>query len=94
MEADLPEDKRSVLRKLHSVETIFENRNVLIVDDDIRNVFALSNVLEGYKINIIYAENGREAIEQVEKNLDLDLVLMDIMMPEMDGYEAMKASTS
>ncbi|MGN7455568.1 response regulator [Paenibacillus pasadenensis] len=90
VEADLPEDKRSVLRKLHSVETIFEDRNVLIVDDDIRNVFALSNVLEGYKMNIIYAENGREAIEQIEKNPDLDLVLMDIMMPEMDGYEAMR----
>ncbi|SDS26182.1 Signal transduction histidine kinase [Paenibacillaceae bacterium GAS479] len=90
VEADLPEDKRNVLRKLHSVETIFENRNVLIVDDDIRNVFALSNVLEGYKMNIIYAENGREAIEQIEKNPDLDLVLMDIMMPEMDGFEAMR----
>ncbi|MCM3749098.1 response regulator [Paenibacillus pasadenensis] len=90
VEADLPEDKRNVLRMLHSVETIFEDRNVLIVDDDIRNVFALSNVLEGYKMNIIYAENGREAIEQIEKNPDLDLVLMDIMMPEMDGYEAMR----
>ncbi len=90
VEAELPEDKRNVLRKLHSVETIFEDRDVLIVDDDIRNVFALSNVLEGYKMNITYAENGREAIEQIEKNPDLDLVLMDIMMPEMDGYEAMR----
>jgi len=90
VEANLPEDKRNMLRKLHSIEAIFEGKNVLIVDDDVRNVFALSSVLEGYRMNIAFAENGREAVELLEKNNDFDLILMDIMMPEMDGYEAMR----
>ncbi|RXZ81530.1 response regulator [Paenibacillaceae bacterium] len=90
VEANLPEDKRSLLRKLHSIETIFEGKHILIVDDDIRNVFALSSVLENYKMTITFAENGREALEQLEKNPGIQLVLMDIMMPEMDGYEAMR----
>ncbi len=90
VEADLPEDKRKMLRKLHNMESIFEDKTILIADDDIRNVFALSSVLEGYKMNIVYAENGKEALEQLERQADIDLVLMDIMMPEMDGYEAMR----
>ncbi|MBO7745028.1 response regulator [Paenibacillus sp. MWE-103] len=88
--ADLPEAKRSVLRKLHSVETIFEGKSILIVDDDIRNVFALSSALEGYKMDIHFAENGREALELLEQHPDVQLVLMDMMMPEMDGYETMR----
>ncbi|MFC5653218.1 response regulator [Paenibacillus solisilvae] len=88
--ADLPEEKRSVLRKLHSVETIFEGKPILIVDDDIRNVFALSSALEGYNMHIHFAENGRESLEMLEKHPDIQLVLMDMMMPEMDGYEAMR----
>ncbi|MFS0723809.1 response regulator [Paenibacillus sp. 1P07SE] len=90
VEADMPEDKRRMLRKLHNMESIFEGRNILIVDDDVRNVFALSSVLENYKMNITFAENGLEALQQLEKHNDFDLVLMDIMMPEMDGYEAMR----
>ncbi|GGG09067.1 response regulator [Paenibacillus abyssi] len=90
VEADLPEDKRNILRKLHSMETIFEGKNILMVDDDIRNVFALSSVLESYKMNISFAENGREALEKLDKHPNVDLVLMDIMMPEMDGYETMR----
>jgi CheY-like chemotaxis protein/signal transduction histidine kinase/HAMP domain-containing protein len=90
VEANLPEDKRSILRKLYSMEGIFEGKNILIVDDDIRNVFALSSVLESYKMNITFAENGREAIEQLEKEPVFDLILMDIMMPDMDGYETMR----
>ncbi|MCQ6562037.1 response regulator [Paenibacillus mendelii] len=88
--ADLPEDKRSVLRKLHSVEAIFEGKQILIVDDDIRNVFALSSALEGYKMDIQFAENGIEALEMLENNKDIQLILMDMMMPEMDGYETMR----
>ncbi|GBF77242.1 hypothetical protein PA598K_05778 [Paenibacillus sp. 598K] len=90
VEADMPEDKRNMLRKLHNMESIFEGRNILIVDDDVRNVFALSSVLENYKMNITFAENGVEALQQLEKPGGFDLVLMDIMMPEMDGYETMR----
>jgi CheY-like chemotaxis protein len=59
---------------------------VLIVDDDVRNVFALTSVLEQHGLRVLYAENGREGIEVLESNEDIVLVLMDIMMPEMDGY--------
>lgn len=90
VEADLPEDKRRILQKLHNKEELFEGKKILLVDDDVRNVFALSSVLEGYRMNVIYAENGREALDMLKENRDTDLVLMDMMMPEMDGYEAMR----
>ncbi|MEK3784284.1 response regulator [Paenibacillus sp. FSL R5-0810] len=90
VEADLPEDKRKILQKLHNKEELFEGKKILLVDDDIRNVFALSSVLEGYNMDVTFAENGREAIELLQENPDYDLVLMDMMMPEMDGYEAMR----
>lgn len=89
VEANLPEDKRRILQKLHNKETLFEGKKILLVDDDIRNVFALSSVLEGYRMDVTFAENGREALDILEKNPEFDLVLMDMMMPEMDGYEAM-----
>lgn len=90
VEANLPEDKRRILQKLHNKEELFEGKKILLVDDDVRNVFALSSVLESYRMNVVYAENGREAIEILEEQGDFDLVLMDMMMPEMDGYEAMR----
>ncbi|GIP54600.1 response regulator [Paenibacillus vini] len=90
VEADLPEDKRQILQKLHNKEELFEGKKILLVDDDVRNVFALSSVLEGYRMNVIYAENGREAIDFLKEQDDIDMVLMDMMMPEMDGYEAMR----
>ncbi|MCC2686348.1 MAG: multi-sensor hybrid histidine kinase, partial [Paenibacillaceae bacterium] len=67
-----------------------EGKTVLLADDDFRNVFALSGVLESYGLNIIYAENGREAIEMLNRHRNVDGVLMDIMMPEMDGYESIR----
>lgn len=67
-----------------------EGKLILLVDDDVRNVYALSSVLEMHGMKILFAENGREALEMLAKNEDIDLVLMDIMMPEMDGYEAIK----
>lgn len=64
----------------------FRGEKVLIVDDDIRNVFALTSVLEQHGLSVLYAENGREGIEVLEQHDDVTIVLMDIMMPEMDGY--------
>lgn len=90
VEANLPEDKRKILQKLHNKEELFDGKKILLVDDDIRNVFALSSVLEGYHMEVKFAENGREALEMLIEHENFDLVLMDMMMPEMDGYEAMR----
>nr|WP_263323112.1 response regulator [Neobacillus sp. Marseille-Q6967] len=67
-----------------------EGKRVLLVDDDVRNVYALMSLLEQYNMEITFAENGRECLEVLEKNIDFDLILMDIMMPEMDGYDAIR----
>lgn len=72
-------------------EKPFINKTILITDDDMRNIFALSSALQDYNLNIVIANHGREAIEKLESDQTIDLVLMDIMMPEMDGYEAMRA---
>ncbi|HWU43545.1 MAG TPA: response regulator, partial [Bdellovibrio sp.] len=68
----------------------FTGKKILIVDDDVRNVFALSSVLKLRGMNVIYAENGRQGIKTLLENPDTDLVLMDTMMPEMDGLEAIR----
>ena len=80
-----------MLEQLHSAEKVFEGKKVLIVDDDVRNVFALTSVLEANGMEVIFAENGRDGIDCLRSNPDVDLVLMDIMMPEMDGYQTMEA---
>ncbi|WP_239618497.1 response regulator [Cohnella mopanensis] len=71
-------------------EEVFDNKKILLVDDDTRNMFALSSVLEHHNMRVVYAENGIEALNRLDEESDIDLVLMDIMMPVMDGYEAMK----
>ncbi|MER5423134.1 HAMP domain-containing protein [Streptosporangium roseum] len=76
---------------LNEADTMLVNRKVLVVDDDVRNVFALTNILELHGMQVLYAENGRKGIEVLARNEDVDLVLMDIMMPEMDGYAATAA---
>jgi CheY-like chemotaxis protein len=91
VEARLPQAKRRMLEQLHSAEKVFEGKKVLIVDDDVRNVFALTSVLEANGMEVIFAENGRDGIDRLRSNPDVDLVLMDIMMPEMDGYQTMEA---
>ncbi|HEY5661165.1 MAG TPA: HAMP domain-containing protein [Gaiellaceae bacterium] len=87
VERKLPQEKRRLLEQLHSAEEVFKDRKILIVDDDVRNVFALTSVLEAHGMEVLYAENGKDGVELLRRTPDVDLVLMDIMMPELDGYE-------
>jgi len=88
--ADLPDAKKEMVKRLHDREAILVNKKILIVDDDMRNVFSLVSILEDKGIDTLVAENGKIALQRLQENPDIDLVLMDIMMPEMDGYEAMQ----
>jgi CheY-like chemotaxis protein len=88
--ADLPEPKQKLLERLHNSNEVLSGRKVLVVDDDARNIFALATVLENQEMEVLTATNGRQAIELIQATNDLDVVLMDIMMPEMDGYETMR----
>jgi CheY-like chemotaxis protein len=88
--ADLPEDKRNLIERLHQTTDALRGRKVLVVDDDVRNIFALTTLLENQEMEVISATNGRQAIEIIQSTPDLGIVLMDIMMPEMDGYETMR----
>jgi CheY-like chemotaxis protein len=90
-EADLSEGQREILDTLHQTDRALANRKVLVVDDDVRNIFALSSLLEEHNLRVIHAEDGRAGIELLQSNPGVDIVLMDIMMPEMDGYETMRA---
>ncbi|OQP44556.1 hypothetical protein A4H97_09300 [Niastella yeongjuensis] len=91
VEAKLPKEKQQIIRKLHRTEEVLKNKKVLIVDDDMRNIYSLTNVMEEEGMKCFVAENGRVAIDMLEKQPGIDIVLMDIMMPEMDGYEATMA---
>ena len=85
----MPEKKRKMIASLHDANRMFQNKKVLIVDDDMRNLFALSNALSAKGLQTIKAQDGKKALEELEKNPDTELVLMDIMMPRLDGYETM-----
>jgi CheY-like chemotaxis protein len=91
VEAKLPEQKRKMLEHLHDADSVVAGKNVLVVDDDVRNIFSLTSMLEDHGMIVRFAENGKQAIEQLKKDPNVDAVLMDIMMPEMDGYETTKA---
>jgi CheY-like chemotaxis protein/HAMP domain-containing protein len=91
VERKLPQEKRRLLEQLHSAEEVFKDKKIVIVDDDVRNVFALTSVLEAHGMDVLYAENGKEGIELLRRTADVDLILMDIMMPELDGYETTRA---
>jgi CheY-like chemotaxis protein len=88
--ADLPEPKQQLLERLHQSNEALHGHKVLVVDDDARNIFALTTVLENQEMDVMSATNGRHAIELIENTPDLSVVLMDIMMPEMDGYTTIR----
>lgn len=90
VESQLSAEHQSMLKTIRNRDRIFEGRKILLVDDDVRNIFALTKVLEHKGLKVDIARNGREALEKLQQLEDVDLVLMDIMMPEMDGYEAMR----
>jgi CheY-like chemotaxis protein len=87
---ELPPQKQAMLERLHTSSEVLRGRKVLVVDDDARNIFALTSVLENHDVDVISATNGRHAIDIIKSTPDLAMVLMDIMMPEMDGYETMR----
>jgi CheY-like chemotaxis protein len=88
--ANLPEAKQQLLQRLHGSNEALRNRKVLVVDDDVRNIFALSTLLENHGMDVASATNGRQAVETLKASVDTSVVLMDIMMPEMDGYATMR----
>jgi signal transduction histidine kinase/CheY-like chemotaxis protein/HAMP domain-containing protein len=89
--ARLPESKRHMLDQLHRTDPSLSGRTALVVDDDVRNIFALTTFLERSEMKVIYAESGRDGIARLNDTPEVDVVLMDVMMPEMDGYETMRA---
>jgi CheY-like chemotaxis protein len=88
--SDLPAERQLMLERLHSSDDDLLGKSVLVVDDDVRNIFALSTVLERRGMKVLSASTGSEAIDLLHDTSDVAIVLMDIMMPEMDGYETMR----
>jgi HAMP domain-containing protein/signal transduction histidine kinase/CheY-like chemotaxis protein len=89
--ANLTDSQKNMIKHVNVTDPRLEGKKVLIVDDDIRNIFALTSALERHRMHVVYAENGKDGIEKLNKTPGIDGVLMDIMMPEMDGFEAMRA---
>jgi CheY-like chemotaxis protein len=89
--AQLSSTQQQILRTLYESDDVLRGRTALIVDDDIRNIFAMTSVLEHHGMKVVSAESGREAIEKLNLNANIEIVLMDIMMPDMDGYDTMRA---
>jgi CheY-like chemotaxis protein len=90
VESELPQSKQDMLNRLRQTDEALVEKKVLVVDDDVRNIFALTSLLEQHGLNVVSRETGAEAIELIDEDTDIDAVLMDIMMPEMDGYETMR----
>ncbi len=88
--ANLPQNKQRMIEKLHESDEPLRDRKVLVVDDDVRNIFALNSLLERHGMNVISATNGQDAIKLLDEHPDVALILTDVMMPEMDGYETMR----
>jgi len=90
VETNLPENKQKMIRMVHDKELVLKNKKVLLVDDDMRNVFALKSFLDEKGMKVLVGTNGIECLECLDRDPEIDIVLMDIMMPKMDGYEAMR----
>jgi CheY-like chemotaxis protein/CHASE3 domain sensor protein len=88
VQAKLPESKRRMLERIQREDSALSGRKVLVVDDDLRNIFAISTALENYKMAVAYAESGQEALDKLQQEDGFSAILMDVMMPEMDGFEA------
>jgi CheY-like chemotaxis protein/GAF domain-containing protein len=90
VETRLPAEQQRMLERARLRDSVLDGRRILLVEDDVRNIFALSSVFEPLGVELAIARNGREAIERLDRSADVDLVLMDVMMPEMDGITAMR----
>lgn len=90
VESDMPEVKQQILSRMINKDSVMTGKKILIVDDDMRNVFAITSILEDRGMNTVVGKNGKEGLEKLFTEPDIDLILMDIMMPVMDGYEAMR----
>ncbi|MBW4690974.1 MAG: HAMP domain-containing protein [Lyngbya sp. HA4199-MV5] len=91
IQENLPDSQRLMLEQIQQTDPVLVGKKVLIVDDDVRNIFALTSMLERYQMHVKYAENGRDGITMLQNDPDINLVLMDVMMPDMDGYETMRS---
>ena len=91
VESSLNKDQQEMIRMQHDPDKVLYGKKVLLTDDDLRNTFALSKLLKKHGMNVVIADNGQMALEKLEEDMSIDLVIMDIMMPVMDGYQAMQA---
>jgi CheY-like chemotaxis protein len=90
VESSLTKDQQAMIRMRHDPDRALQNRTVMLVDDDMRNTFALSKLLKKHGMNVVIADNGQMALDQLKEHKTVELIIMDIMMPVMDGYQAIR----